>query len=220
MIESGGMIAKKQCHDVLLQVARQERCEQVGFAAYRDLQIRDLGPIGAAMESARAAREALGIFTRMASHAYEGNEYFIRSDGDTTWLCFRDRDFTSVGYVYSHHVTMMSYFRMVSHLTGQEWRPRSMKCHGANLDAHIHVADFEECRTSFHADYSALAVPSELLSRPLRMPAARAGDAKVNDCRFSVGIAETTFVGSLQRLIESREPNQETRAGNPLGFTS
>lgn len=32
MIESGGMIAKKQCHDLLLQVAHQEGCEKVGVS--------------------------------------------------------------------------------------------------------------------------------------------------------------------------------------------
>jgi len=204
MIESGGMIAKQQCHDILLQVAQRERCEQVGFAAYLALQLGDLGPIGAAMESAKTAREALAVFTRMASNAYEGNEYFIESDGATTWLCFRDRDFTSVGYVYSHHVTMMSYRQMVRHLTARPWRPQVMKCHGADLDSHLHVEAFEECRVSYHADHSALAVPTELLSRPLSAPASGSRVPNDSESSFAIDTAPKTFVGSLQQFIEAR----------------
>ena len=38
------------------------------------------------MTSARTVKEAFDVFARLASRAYEGNEYFVKPDGDTTWL--------------------------------------------------------------------------------------------------------------------------------------
>ena len=58
MIEAGGMIAKKQIHDLFAEDARHERCEQVGFAAYCGFQLEDVGAIGEAMRMARTVRES------------------------------------------------------------------------------------------------------------------------------------------------------------------
>ena len=204
MVEAGGMIAKKQIHDLFAEVARREGCEQVGFAAYHGFQLADIGVIGEAMRMARTVRESLDVFTTLASGAYEGNEYYVEADGETTWLCFRDDDHDSPGYQYSHHVTLMCYRQIVCLLADESWRPERMRCHGPNLPKHASVEGFEDCVATFNQYDSALAVPTELLSRPIHIDCEIENTSSPVDLPINENSKSNTFVCSLHRLIQSR----------------
>ena len=156
------------------------------------------------MRTAKTAKEALVIFARLASQAYEGNEYYLRSTGETTWLCFRDKDHESPGFVYSHHVTMMVYRRMVSILADGSWRPQALRFHGTELGLHENAEGFEDCTASFHAEESAIAVPTELLSRPLLDGENAEIDGHASDLSKLETDQRDTFVDSLHELIAIR----------------
>ncbi|MDH3600102.1 MAG: AraC family transcriptional regulator [Candidatus Tectomicrobia bacterium] len=205
MVSSGGKIAKKQCHDFLLNVAQSERCDEVGFAAYQSFQLSDLGGIATAMASAKTVKEALEIFTRLANDAYEGNEYALTTDGRTARLCFHDHDYVSPGYIYSHHVTLMAYHKIIRAVADESWRPQSFCCHGREIGPFNRVDGFEDCATKYHADETSLDIPVEFLSR--RPLLGRGNGATIDHVASTLtepSNGRDTFVGSLQRLIASR----------------
>ena len=89
LVAAGGWISKKQAYDFTFDVVQRSRCQGAVFAAYLQFELRHLGPIETAMRSCKTVKESLEVSARLGSAAYEGNEYFLRIDGDTAWVAGR-----------------------------------------------------------------------------------------------------------------------------------
>jgi AraC-like DNA-binding protein len=119
------------------------------------------------MKACATVKESLEVGLRLGSTAYEGNEYFLRIDGDTTWMCYREPRVISAGQTFINDMTLTVYFQLVCALVDDEWRPEQALIRRELTDRHAALQQFEECRASCHPDLTALAIPTAFLSRPL-----------------------------------------------------
>lgn len=202
-VADGGWITKKQAYDFTFDAVQRSACHDAVFAAYLKFDLRHLGPIEAAMRACKTVKEALEVAARLGSAAYEGNEYFLRIDGDTTWFCYREPVGISKGQMFIPDMTLSVYYRMIRALVDENWRPDRLLLRGESTDRHRTVETFEDCRASPHRDYTALGFPTEFLSR--RMPPQPSGASFENrEAWLSSPDGSAPIVDSLYRLVGSR----------------
>lgn len=205
LVAEGGWITKKQAYDFTFDVVQRSRCHDAVFAAYLQFELRHLGPIEAAMRSCKTVKESLEVGARLGSAAYEGNEYFLRIDGDTTWFCYREPTSLSKGQIFIPDMTLSVYYRLISELADEDWRPERILLRGELTDRHRTVERFGACRAGSHPDYTALRFPTEFLSR--RTPPLFTADEhhELGPWLSSPNV-NVPIVDSLYRLIASRFP--------------
>ena len=203
LIAAGGWITKKQAYDFTFDIVRRSRCPDVVFAAYRQFEFKHLGQIEAAMKSCKTVKESLEIGARLGSAAYEGNEYFLKIDGDTTWFCYREPKADSPGHTYINDMTLMVYYRLIRSLVNEDWRPERILVRGHKTDRHRALEEFEDCQVDSHADYTALGFPTAFLGRRLASPLA-VGKLDERKLWLSAPEGSLPIVDSLYRLVASR----------------
>jgi AraC-like DNA-binding protein len=203
LVAAGGWITKKQAYDFTFDVVHRSRCQDAVFAAYLQFELRHLGPIEAAMRSCRTVKESLEVAARLGSAAYEGNEYFLKIDGDTAWYCYREPDGPSKGQAFIPDMTLTVYHGMIRALIDEDWRPERILLRGEPIERHRTVEVFEDCQVSSHPDYTALGFPTEFLSRRLASPHP-VGELDERDIWLSAPDGSSQVVDSLHRLVASR----------------
>jgi AraC-like DNA-binding protein len=203
LIAAGGWITKKQAYDFTLDIVRRSRCPDAVFAAYLHFEFEHLGPIEAAMKSCKTVKESLEVGARLGGVAYEGNEYFLKADGDTTWFCYREPEVDSPGHTYINDMTLMVYYRLIRALVDEDWRPERILVRGQPTDRHRTVEGFEDCRADRHADYTALGFPTAFLGRRLASPHPE-GELDERHLWLSAPDGSPPIVDSLYRLVASR----------------
>ena len=106
----------------------------------------------------------------------------------------------------SMDMTLMVYYHLIrARPSDHDWRPKRLRTRGSLVKRHCSLELFEDCQTEFHPDYSALAFPTEFLSR--RLP--RQGSATKFDAteawQFGPEDSEP-ITDALYRLVASRFP--------------
>ena len=167
LIEAGGWVTKKQAYDFAFDVVQRTRCPEAVFAAYVDFQLDYLGPIADAMRSCKTVKEALDAAIQLGSIAYEGSEFRLRIEGDTTWLSYSEPKAISAGQPFISDMTLMVYYHLIRTTADHDWRPKRLRTRGSLVERHNSLEIFEDCQTEFHPDHSALAFPTEFLRRRL-----------------------------------------------------
>lgn len=204
LIESGGWIAKKQLYDMLYDVEQRERHPGIILSAFSGFQIDDAAPIADAIKSARTLKDALRVVTRLAGLVYEGNEYFLRSEGETTWLCHRERTPVSAGTEAGQQGTLAIFLKMIRLLAGCQWRPDRVR-------GPIHIekgfqttCDWEQCQRIHQDNYLALALPTSLMQCELPLVQMSQSVDEADSQWHPDATFDDQFVESLHRFIASR----------------
>ena len=205
IIESGGWITKKQAYDFVIHVVRGERYPGIVFDSYVDFQVEQLGPIADAMRSCKTVKQALDAATRLASMAYEQNEYFLKIEGETTWFSYREAKTISDGGEFINDMTMAVYNQVIRFVVDECWRPQELRIPGTAMNRDGIVDGFEDCATSRHPGTSAIAFPTEFLSRRLPWDQSQTEFDANNAWNFDSDWRDGTMK-SLGRIIASRFP--------------
>lgn len=203
LVEIGGWIGKKQAYDFTFDIVNRLRCPDAVFSAYLNFRMAHLGPIAAAMRPCKTVKEALEVAARLGSTAYEGNEYFLEIDGDTTWFCYREPSIVSAGQTFINDMTLAVYCQMIRAVADQDWRPRHLRTRGQIIDRHRTVDLFNDCLASTHANSTGLAFPTEFLWRRLHWSPKETDSAPSNAWQFGPEGSEPT-VEKLCRLLASQ----------------
>lgn len=167
VIHEGGWVTKRQAYDFAFNVVHKSGCRDAVFTAYLGFEFEHLGPIARVMKSCQTVKESLEIGTRLGSIAYEGNEYFLHIDGDTTWFCYRESQAVSERHTFINDMTLTVYYQLIRFLVDENWRPDRMLIRREVIDRHRTVENFGNCQVSYHSEFSALAFPTEFLGRRL-----------------------------------------------------
>lgn len=204
VIENGGWVTKKQAYDFAHEVVKRTHCREAIFAAYLGFEFDHLGPIAEVMRSCVTVKEALEVGSRLGSSAYEGNDYFLRTEGEVTWFCYREPRIVSAGQTYINDMTLTVYCQLIRTLVDCQWRPMQMRIRRECIDRHLTVPGFEECRVEAHPEYSAIAFPTVFLIQGMpKLTAARPIH------RLPSGPEDSgSLVDSLYRLLASRFPGR------------
>lgn len=206
LIEEGGWVTKKQAYDFALDVVERSGRRDAVFAAYLDFEFAQLGPIAQAMRGCKTVKEALDVATRLGSVAYQGSEYFLRIDGDTTWFCYRESQVVSPGQTFINDMTLTVYLHLIRATANeQDWRPEQMLFREQDIDRHRSVANFEDCNVKRHPHCSAMGFPAEFLSRRVPWPV-RSLEFSEREAWLFGPEGSAPIVDVLYRLIVSRFP--------------
>lgn len=202
LIAAGGWVTKKQAYDFTLDVAQYSRHPSAVFRAYLGFEFDDLGFVAAAMRRCKTVKEALEVGARVGGAAYEGNDYFLQTDGDTTWFCYREPTRVSAGQTYVNDMTLTVMYQLIRAAAGGHWRPERMLVWQDSMDRHRTVPGFEDCQAFAHPHYTALAFPTRFLHR--RSPWQRRGSelGTLTVCHGPPG--SPAIVDALYRLVASR----------------
>lgn len=165
LIAEGGWVTKKQAYNFTYDIVKRSGFPGAIFAAYLDFQFDHLGPVAHAMKACKTVKEALEVGTKLGSTAYEGNEYFLVTEGVTTWFCYREPKVVAEGQTFINDMTLTVYHHLIRAVTEEDWRPEQMCFRQELVDRHRTVERFEDCHASVHPSYSAIAFPTEFLSR-------------------------------------------------------
>ncbi len=165
LVELGGWLTKKQVYDFAFDIVERTRCPHAIYLAYANLQLEDLGPVAKAMVTCQTVHEAFQVAAKLGRVAYEGSEYFLENDGDTTWFCYREPHVVSAGQTYINDMTLGVFYRLIRAAADDSWRPTRLRTRDEVIDRHRHLEDFAECRSSAHPHSSAMAFPTAFLSR-------------------------------------------------------
>ncbi len=205
LIAEGGWVTKKQAYDLAYDVIHRLGRPDALFAAYGRFEFEHLGPIATAMRSCKTVKEALELGAQLGSTAYEGNQYFLKIDGETSWFCYHEPKIVSAGQTFINDMTLSVYYRLIQAAADQGWRPERILIHRDVINRHRTVENFEDCQASYHPDFSALAFPTKYLSRQSpwqRDPAER----KEQSAWLSSPAGSEPIVDSLYRLLASCLP--------------
>jgi AraC-like DNA-binding protein len=202
LIACGGWITKKQSHEFTADVVRRTGCPEAVFAAYLQFELSHLGPIEAAMRSCKTVKESLEVGARLGCSAYEGNDYFLRTEGDTTWFCYHQHDASSDGSAFMDDMTLTVYFRLIRAFVDEDWRPEHILLRGERTDRHRKIDLFDDCQVGSHRDYTALGFPTEFLSCRLSPPSKDISDD--GEAWLSSPVGSMPIVDWLYRLVGSR----------------
>lgn len=204
LIADGGWVTKKQAYQLTHDIVRRSGFPGAIFSAYLDFQFDHLGPVAQAMRACKTVKEALEIGTRLGSMAYEGNEYFLEMDGETTWFCYREARVITEGQTFINDMTLTVYYQLIRAVSNQDWRPEQMRIRRELIDRHLAVETFEECRAGIHEDSSGLAFPTAFLSQRSPWQMTSSGD-KERTWRYGPEGSEPV-VERLYRLLASQFP--------------
>ncbi|WP_197451414.1 AraC family transcriptional regulator [Rosistilla oblonga] len=206
LIEVGGWIGKRQAYDFIFDVVRRTGCPEAVYDAYLDFDISHLGPIATAMAACKTVKESLEVGLRLGGTAYEGNEYFLRTGGDTSWICYREPHVASAGQTFINDMTLTVYSHLIRALVNEDWHPEWLLIRNETNQRHRGVGYFEQCEVASHPNLTALAFPTEFLSR--RLPNSLGVESPSQPWQFGPeGSAPT--VERLHRLLTSCLPSGE-----------
>jgi AraC-like DNA-binding protein len=204
LIYSGGWVGKKQVYDLLYDVGQRVRHPGVVFSAFSRFRIDDLGPIAAAMRSSRTVMDAMRVLTRLAGLAYEGNDYFLQTDGKTAWLCYREGRPVSIGQVAAQQATLAIFLNIIRLSVGEHWRPQQIRSQ-VKMSSEFQLAEgWEECGQELGHDHAAIAFPSRFLRRSLAWAEEARSSLEEHLTWEPEAVFDDCFVDSLHRLIDSR----------------
>lgn len=203
LVQTGGWVTKRQAYDLVYEIVKCTTCPQVVFEAYGDFQLTYLGPIANAVQACKTVKEALDTAIQLGSLAYEGSEFRLRIEGDTTWFCYSEPNVVSAGQPFIEDMTIMIYYHLIRETAGHEWRPQRLRQRGATRKRHSGLEIFNECQTELHAEYSALAFPTAFLSRRLVKPTCKPENSE----DWQLGpLGSPPTVDAVYRLLASRFP--------------
>jgi AraC-like DNA-binding protein len=202
LVEEGGWIGKKQAYDFTFDVVKRTGCHEAVFMAYLAFDLEHLGPIAVAMRACKTVKEALEVGLRLGSTAYEGNEYFLSIDGNTTWICYREPKTISAGQLLINDMTLTVYLQLIRALVDDDWRPERALLRHEVTTRHQAVEHFEFCQASSHPEVTALAIPTEFLSRRLRTGSRGASAESGKPWRFGPEDAQPA-IERMYRLLNS-----------------
>ncbi|WP_013630155.1 AraC family transcriptional regulator [Rubinisphaera brasiliensis] len=203
LVEVGGWIGKRQAYDFTYDVVHRLRCREAVFQAYLEFEMAHLGPIANAMRACRTVKEALEVGARLGSTAYEGNEYFLEADGETTWFCYREPTVVSAGQTFINDMTLAVYCQLIRATADHDWRPEQFRTREDVHDRHRAVELFEDCQTTIHPHSTGLAFPTDFLSRRLPPPSTQLESQPENGWKFGPEDTEPV-VEKLSRLVSSQ----------------
>ncbi|WP_161604498.1 AraC family transcriptional regulator [Roseiconus nitratireducens] len=203
VVETGGWIGKKQAYDFTYEMVQGLGCQDAVFAAYLKFQMNHLGPIADAMRLCKTVKEALEVGARLGSTAYEGNEYFLTIEGETTWFCYREPTVMSAGQTFINDMTLAVYCQLIRATADTNWRPRQFRSKDSIINRHRGVELFADCQAIAHSDSTGLAFPTEFLSRRLPGPETMSGSTPSHDWEFGPQNSEPV-VEKLCRLLASQ----------------
>ncbi len=205
LIEAGGWVAKRQAYDFAFDIVQRTGCPHAVFTAYLDFQLEHLGPIADAMRSCKTVKDALDAAIQLGSIAYEGSDFRLRIEGDTSWLSYSEPKTISAGQPFIDDMTLMVYYHLICTTAKQDWRPTRLRTRGSLVQRHCSLELFEDCQTEFHADYSALGFPTEFLSR--RLPWQESATQFDATGAWLLGPEDNEpITDALYRLVASRFP--------------
>lgn len=202
LIRAGGWITKKQAYDFTYDIVQRTGHREAVYAAYLNFAFSHLGPVATAMQACKTVKESLEVGLRLGSVAYEGNEYFLEIDGETTWICYRERRNISPGLDYINDMTLIVYYQLVQGLIDESWQPEQIRLREKLNERHRLVAPFENCRATVDNHLTALAIPTRFLSRPIPSRIEQADESNAQ-WRFGPDGMEPT-AERLYRLLASQ----------------
>lgn len=206
LIQTGGWVSKKQAYDFTFDVVQKLQSPAAVFEAYESkFDLEHIGPIADAMRSCKTVKESLELAARLGSIAYEGSDYFLKSDGETTWFCYRETNVVSEGQTYINDMTLGVYFHLIRETAGLEWFPKRMLTQGEVINRHGTVGHFQDCKSRFHPSYSGLGFPTAFLSRRLPAQELPLGFKESEAWQFGPD-GSAPVVDTLYRLLVSRFP--------------
>jgi len=206
LVETGGWIGKKQAYDFTFDVVKRTGCREAVYYAYLDFDLSHLGPVATAMSACKTVKESLEVGLRLGSVAYEGNDYFLQLEDDTTWICYREARVASAGQTFINDMTLTVYTNLIRKLVSDDWRPEKLLIRKKSNDRHREVSIFEGCEVGSHRDLTALAFPTEFLSR--RLPETIAAETACPAWQFGPEDS-VPAVEKLHRLLKSCLANCE-----------
>jgi AraC-like DNA-binding protein len=211
LVAEGGWLSKAQVYGFLADVAERKRCGELAFASFEHFTLADLGPVAHAMRSAATAKESLDVFCRLASRAYEGNVFWLATDGGDVWFCNRVVDSVVDGHAYAQHASLMILLGVVRTTVGTRWRPKRVRLQAPETSAIDEIDLLQDCHVSFDQAETAVAFPRKLLSRRLAgggrgSRSHGAGRSELSDLLSH----QEGFAESLQRLIASHFSHTES----------
>jgi|GEM_PF-5735393 len=203
LITGGGWVTKKQAYNFTYDIVKRSRFPGAIFTAYLDFQFDHLGPVAQAMKACKTVKEALEVGTKLGSAAYEGNEYFLKTEDATTWFCFREPKVIAEGQTFINDMTLTVYYHLIRAVTEEDWRPEKMCFRRELVERHQTVERFEDCHATIHPAYSAIAFPTEFLSR--RSP--WQNHSSTQKKTWSVNTEESEpVIERISRLLSSQFP--------------
>ena len=194
----------------MFEVVQRTRCPEAVFAAYVDFQLDHLGPIADAMKSCKTVKEALDAAIQLGGVAYEGSEFRLRIEGDTTWLSYSEPKSISAGQPFISDMTLMVYYHLIRTTADHDWRPQRLRTRGSLVERHNTLEIFEDCQTEFHPDYSALAFPTEFLRRRLPWQGSESRFDATSAWQFDPESSESV-AATLYRLVALAFPTAACR---------
>ncbi len=204
LVESGALITKSQAYRFLAEAVEREGCDELGFAAYRQFRLADLGPVATAMQAGVTFKESLEVFCRLAERAFGGNVFWLADDGTEIWLCNRTMDNVGRGRAYAQHLSLMILVQIIRTVAGDEWCPRRIRLQDIGTTSLRHSSGFDDCEARFKQSENAVAFPRAFLGCSLT-PSVELDQARNDQELLPI---DAGFTWSLQRLLEARFPHR------------
>ena len=193
---SEGFAAARSLLGFLELAARSQGIPELGWQAVRRARVDQLGGWGPAVARGETLRQAIGRLCRLYPREVSFVELGLTAGHEHAWLWRKRPDDVRVWSGQDHGEQWMlgAMIQVVRLVAGPRWMPPVVRLESPASTWILEAHDIEGTRTEFGGPVMAIAVPFELLDRPMQSPG-RIGDEPPER------IPPTDFAGSLREAI-------------------
>jgi AraC-like DNA-binding protein len=176
--------------------------DDLGARAGVTTPVDALGVFGRQIVLAGVLCTAIETLIRVAPAFDSGGRYWLRLDGERTWLCHQFRDRLAATYRQADQYSLMVALNVVRLAAGPRWRPDEVRFESRRARGLEDADIFSGAQVAFEQHESAVGFPTSLLDRPLAPPrVGHRADSSEDIDRWGATAPAGEFVESILQLV-------------------
>ena len=162
-----GKITKIQLYSTVDILAKSAGFDDFGFRVGQDFTAQNMGKLGEAMLQASTLIDALRTLQYYVHHWVEGSTILFREDTEHLWLIDRASDGLAEFRNQTNQTTIFLLTNLVRLVAGDQWSPSLAAIGNKAPQPSSLPIDFSHTAFTQQKLDNAIAIPKELLSKPL-----------------------------------------------------
>jgi AraC-like DNA-binding protein len=181
-----------------------------GFSIGEILPIERLGVVGQVIARSANLYQALKIATRLMQGHSNLTRYWLVERDDAVWLCRGSAQFLDTGEDLTIQYALSGMIQVVQCAAGKAWWPKQIVLQGTRTIALPPIEAPGQVIVQYHPHFTAIAVPRDLLPRPIHALDADPPTlvtAAFDESAFLQTSPANGLVAALKQLIATMMPN-------------
>ncbi len=194
-------------HDVMCLMQAGSRAAgsaTFGLRVGESNSLKNFATVGRLISQSLTTYHALQTVCRLVRLQTSVSRFWLAEAGNGIWLCRGQLEGFDVGLQQMEQYTLMEMIRVLRLGAGSEWQPLEIRVCAPDAPRLEETETLQHARILYEQPFTAVAVPSSILSRPIRRNTPPdIPDLHALEQRRRSRAAADDFTGSLRQVVES-----------------